>query len=134
MLTQFVVERANAPYLGIHDKLQIEGGVGKVGPVGWGMVGLGPCAQPELRILAILFRVWAESEEIVRNLALSVIMVTHSMAQALHFGDRTVMFHRGQIVFDVAGDERRGMTVPDLIELFKRDHGEELSDDALLLS
>jgi putative tryptophan/tyrosine transport system ATP-binding protein len=78
--------------------------------------------------------VMAVTEEIVRNLSLSVIMVTHSMAQALHFGDRTVMFHRGQIVFDVAGDERRGMTVPDLIELFKRDHGEELSDDALLLS
>ena len=74
------------------------------------------------------------TDEIVRELSISVIMVTHSMAQALNHGDRTVMFHRGQIVFDVMGDERRGMTVTDLIALFKRDHGEELSDDALLLT
>jgi hypothetical protein len=33
------------------------------------------------------------------------------------------MFHRGRIVFDVSGDERRGITVADLIALFKRDRG-----------
>jgi putative ABC transport system ATP-binding protein len=43
------------------------------------------------------------------------------------------MFHRGQIVFDVSGDQRRSMGVGDLLALFKRDQGEELSDDALLL-
>jgi putative tryptophan/tyrosine transport system ATP-binding protein len=74
------------------------------------------------------------TDDIVRDLSISVMMVTHSMAQALHHGDRTVMFHRGQIVFDVSGDERRRMTVNDLIALFKRDRGEELSDDALLLT
>jgi putative ABC transport system ATP-binding protein len=74
------------------------------------------------------------TDEIVRDLSISVIMVTHSMAQALHHGDRTVMFHRGQIIFDVTGDDRRRMAVTDLIALFKRDHGEELSDDALLLT
>jgi putative ABC transport system ATP-binding protein len=78
--------------------------------------------------------VMALTQEIVRDLSISVIMVTHSMAQALDYGDRTVMFHRGRIIFDVAGDARRGMTVPDLMALFKRDRGEELSDDALLLS
>jgi putative ABC transport system ATP-binding protein len=44
------------------------------------------------------------------------------------------MFHRGRIIFDVSGDERRKMTVADLIALFKRDRGEELSDDALLFT
>jgi hypothetical protein len=48
MLTQFIVERANAPCLRVHDKLQIEGG-GKVGPAGRGTKGLGPRALPELR-------------------------------------------------------------------------------------
>jgi putative ABC transport system ATP-binding protein len=60
-------------------------------------------------------------------------MVTHSMAQALHYGDRTVMFHRGKIIFDVSGEKRAALTVPDMLDLFKRDQGEELSDDALLL-
>jgi putative ABC transport system ATP-binding protein len=43
------------------------------------------------------------------------------------------MFHRGRIVFDVAGAERAATSVADLLSLFKRDQGEELSDDALLL-
>lgn len=73
------------------------------------------------------------TESIVAELKLTAVMVTHSMAQALQHGDRTVMFHRGEIVFDVVGDERRAMSVTDLLALFKRDQGEELSDDALLL-
>ena len=71
--------------------------------------------------------------EIVATLQLTTMMVTHSMAQALQFGDRTVMFHRGQIMFDVSGQERQNMSVADLLNLFRHDQGEELSDDALLL-
>jgi putative tryptophan/tyrosine transport system ATP-binding protein len=74
---------------------------------------------------------WTRS--IVSEFKLTTLMVTHSMAQALQYGDRTLMFHRGQIVFDVSGDERRSMGVADLLALFKRDQGEDLSDDALLL-
>jgi putative ABC transport system ATP-binding protein len=70
---------------------------------------------------------------IVSEFKLTAVMVTHSMAQALQYGDRTLMFHRGQIVLDVSGDERSSMGVSDLLDLFKRDQGEELSDDALLL-
>lgn len=73
------------------------------------------------------------TQNIIVELKLTAVMVTHSMAQALQFGDRTVMFHRGEIVFDVFGKERRAMSVADLLALFKRDQGEELSDDALLL-
>ena len=77
--------------------------------------------------------VMALTQRIVSELKLTTVMVTHSMAQALQVGDRTIMFHRGKIVFDVSGDQRRAMTVSDLLVLFKQDHGEELSDDALLL-
>lgn len=73
------------------------------------------------------------TRDVIAGLGITSVMVTHSMAQALQYGDRTVMFHRGNIIFDVAGDERRKMTVSDLLDLFKRDRGEELSDDALLL-
>jgi putative ABC transport system ATP-binding protein len=66
-------------------------------------------------------------------LGLTAVMVTHSMAQALHTGDRTIMFHRGRIVFDAGGAERDALTVEDLLALFKRTQGEELSDDSLLL-
>ena len=74
---------------------------------------------------------WTRS--IVLEFKLTTVMVTHSMAQALQYGDRTLMFHRGRIVFDVSGEERRSMSVVDLLNLFRRDQGEDLSDDALLL-
>ncbi len=73
------------------------------------------------------------TRDIIAQLKLTSVMVTHSMSQALHYGDRTVMFHRGRIIFDAEGDMRAAMQVSDLLALFKRDQGEELSDDALLL-
>lgn len=73
------------------------------------------------------------TRSIVAELKLTAVMVTHSMAQALQYGDRTAMFHRGRIIFDVGGPQRAAMRVNDLLELFKRDGGEEVSDDALLL-
>lgn len=71
---------------------------------------------------------------IVREFNLTVMMVTHSMKDALACGDRTVMLHQGQIVLDVAGEQRANMTVPDLLEMFSKVRGEELADDGLLLS
>lgn len=73
------------------------------------------------------------TKQIVNELKLTAVMVTHSMAQALHTGERTIMFHRGKIVFDADGPERDKMEVSDLLELFKREQGEELADDSLLL-
>ena len=73
------------------------------------------------------------TNSIVRELKLTAVMVTHSMAQALNTGDRTIMFHQGKIIFDVAGAERDKMTVEDLLHLFRREQGEELADDSLLL-
>jgi putative ABC transport system ATP-binding protein len=60
-------------------------------------------------------------------------MVTHSMRQALDFGDRTIMLHGGEIVLDVRGEERKGMQVEDLIEMFRRIRGQTIDDDELLI-
>ena len=62
------------------------------------------------------------------------MMVTHSMQQALNHGSRTVMLHQGQVVLDVSGEQRRGMTVQDLLAMFERTRGEVVADDSLLLS
>lgn len=74
------------------------------------------------------------TKTIVKEFNLTVMMVTHSMKDALACGDRTVMLHQGQIVLDVAGEQRTTMQVPDLLEMFSKVRGEELSDDSLLLS
>lgn len=74
------------------------------------------------------------TREVVARLGLAAVMVTHSMAQALETGDRTIMFHGGRIIFDRAGPERDGLNVADLLDLFKSRQGRDLSDDSLLLS
>lgn len=73
------------------------------------------------------------TRRIVEERKLTVLMVTHSMRQALDFGERTVMLHKGKVALDVAGDERVGLDVSDLLQLFGRLQGEEVTDDALLL-
>jgi putative ABC transport system ATP-binding protein len=73
------------------------------------------------------------TRRIVAEQKLTTLMVTHSMRQALDCGERTVMLHEGRIVFDVAGAERKGLDVPDLLALFARQRGQQLADDSLLL-
>ena len=73
------------------------------------------------------------TRELVASLGLTAVMVTHSMAQALSTGDRTVMLHGGRIIFDAAGERRAALGVEDLLHLFKEQQGTELSDDSLLL-
>ncbi|ASU21914.1 ABC transporter ATP-binding protein [Vibrio qinghaiensis] len=74
------------------------------------------------------------TKTIVKEFNLTVMMVTHSMKDALACGDRTVMLHQGEIVLDVSGEQRANMKVPDLLEMFSKVRGEELADDSLLLS
>jgi putative ABC transport system ATP-binding protein len=71
--------------------------------------------------------------KIVADSQLTTMMVTHSMRQALDYGDRTVMLHQGQVVLDVEGEQRAGLDVPDLLRMFERTRGETVSDDSLLL-
>ncbi|PWC82515.1 ABC transporter ATP-binding protein [Azospirillum sp. TSO5] len=74
------------------------------------------------------------TRRIVRDNRLTTLMVTHSMRQALDYGDRTLMLHEGRVVLDVAGEERAGLDVPHLLALFaKQRGGMEISDDSLLI-
>ncbi len=74
------------------------------------------------------------TDQIVKDNKLTTMMVTHSMQQALSHGTRTVMLHQGQVVLDVSGSERHGMTVQDLLNMFEKTRGEKVEDDALILS
>lgn len=75
------------------------------------------------------------TSQIIEEKKLTVMMVTHSMRQALDYGTRTIMLHEGKIIFDLEGKERSNYEVKDLLNLFAnaRNGGEELDDDKLLL-
>lgn len=73
------------------------------------------------------------TQKLVEEQKLTTMMVTHSMRQALETGERTVMLHQGQVVLDVSGEKRKGVSVSDLLQMFEKVRGEQVSDDALLL-
>jgi putative tryptophan/tyrosine transport system ATP-binding protein len=58
------------------------------------------------------------TNDLVREHALTTLMVTHSMEQALELGDRTIMMHRGEVLADLSGSERQGLNAGDLLQRF----------------
>lgn len=73
------------------------------------------------------------TDQIVKESKMTVLMVTHSMKDALEHGTRTVMLHQGKVILDVKGEERKNMTVSDLLKMFEKTRGAEIYDDSLLL-
>ncbi len=73
------------------------------------------------------------TETLVREQQLTTLMVTHNMKQALRLGNRLIMMHQGKVIFDVAGEQKREMTVEALLERFYTVRGEDFSPDRMLL-
>lgn len=78
-------------------------------------------------------KVIALTEKIVRENHLTCLMITHNMKSALEQGNRTLMMNRGEIIYDVQGDERKSLTVNDLLDQFKLASGKALSNDRMLM-
>lgn len=74
------------------------------------------------------------TREVVGRNNITTLMVTHNMKNALDLGNRTIMMDSGRIVLDVGGEERRGMSVDDLLEKFRAGAGKALDNDRILLS
>ena len=76
-------------------------------------------------------KVLALTVKLVETNKLTTLMITHDMRDALRFGNRLIMMHQGRVVVDVAGDEKKHLTVPDLLALFEKGAG-EVSDQMVL--
>lgn len=74
------------------------------------------------------------TRRIVAENGITCLMITHNIASALAMGNRTVMMADGQVVLDLAGEERSRMTMQELLERFRRAAGTQLDDDRILLS
>ena len=74
------------------------------------------------------------SDRIVAESHLTTMMVTHNMKDAIAHGNRLIMMYDGRIVIDVSGEEKKKLTVPQLLELFSKVSGSDEADDKLLLS
>ena len=79
-------------------------------------------------------KVLETTEQIVQRDHLTTLMITHNMRDAIAHGSRLIMLYDGRVVVDVSGEEKRRLTVPQLLELFGRASGSDEADDTLLLS
>ena len=62
------------------------------------------------------------------------MMITHNIQSALDLGNRTMMMDAGRVILDIKGKEREQITVPDLLNLFKKESHKTLDDDRILLA
>ena len=74
------------------------------------------------------------TRNIVEERKITCLMITHNMHQALELGNRTLMMDQGNIVLDLFGREREGLSVDKLLELFMAKAGKALDNDRILLS
>ncbi|MCI5802084.1 MAG: ABC transporter ATP-binding protein [Oscillospiraceae bacterium] len=74
------------------------------------------------------------TEKIVRRDGLTTLMITHNMRDAIAHGNRLIMMHDGHIILDIAGEEKKKLTVEELLEKFSRASGSEFANDRALLS
>ena len=74
------------------------------------------------------------TEQIVTERGLTTLMITHNMNDAIRLGNRLIMMHEGNVIYDVRGEEKKSLTVPDLLQKFEEVSGGELANDRMLLS
>ena len=74
------------------------------------------------------------TEEIVAKDNLMTVMITHNMADAIRIGNRLIMMHEGRIVVDVKGEEKKKLTIEQLLQMFEASSGSQMTSDKVMLS
>lgn len=79
-------------------------------------------------------KVLSLTQKLVDENGLTTLMVTHNMHDAIRLGNRLIMMHEGQVIYDVRGEEKAKLEVADLLKKFEEVSGGELANDRMLLS
>ena len=78
-------------------------------------------------------KVLEATQKIVSKDDLTTMMITHNMRDAIQYGDRLIMMYDGHIVVDVSGEQKKNLTVEQLLNLFSQASGSDEVDDKLVL-
>ena len=79
-------------------------------------------------------KVLETTDRIISQMNLTAMMVTHNMRDAITHGNRLIMMKDGKIILDIAGEEKKNLTVEALLDMFSKKSGEEFASDRALLS
>ena len=74
------------------------------------------------------------TQRIVERSGLTTMMITHNMRDAITYGNRLIMMYNGHVAVDVSGEQKKNLTVEQLLELFSKASGSDEADDKMLLS
>lgn len=74
------------------------------------------------------------TDKIIKENSLSAIMITHNMNDAIAYGNRLIMMMDGKIIYDVSGEEKSKLTVPDLLAKFSEHSDGGFANDRMMLS
>ena len=74
------------------------------------------------------------TDKIVSENKLTTLMITHNMHDAIKYGNRLIMMHEGNVVVDVRGEEKKKLTIEQLLSLFEANSGSQFGDDKAILS
>lgn len=73
------------------------------------------------------------TDQIVNRDHLTTLMITHNMRDAIAHGNRLIMMSEGRIILDIRGEDKKKLTVQNLLDQFEKASGEEFSNDQALL-
>lgn len=74
------------------------------------------------------------TDKLVVENNLTTLMITHNMQDAISHGNRLIMMHEGRVVVDVSGEEKKKLTINQLLELFETASGSAFTSDKVMLS
>lgn len=74
------------------------------------------------------------TDNIVNENNLTTLMITHNMSDAIKHGNRLIMMSDGKIILDIKGEEKKNLTVNDLLQKFQQASGSKLENDRMLLA
>ncbi|GFI34083.1 bicarbonate transport ATP-binding protein CmpC [Bacteroidaceae bacterium] len=78
-------------------------------------------------------KVLETTEYIVGKDHLTTLMITHNMKDAIVHGNRLIMLMDGKVILDIKGEEKKRLTVKDLLQKFEAASGEEFTNDQAIL-
>ncbi|MBQ8381853.1 MAG: ABC transporter ATP-binding protein [Clostridia bacterium] len=79
-------------------------------------------------------KVLALTDQLVNENRLTTLMITHNMKDAIAHGNRLIMMHEGRVILDIAGEDKKKLTVDDLLAKFSVASGSEFANDRAMLS
>ena len=74
------------------------------------------------------------SDKIIKENNLTALMVTHNMKDAIVHGNRLIMMNNGKVILDISGEEKKKLTVDELLKKFEMVSNSKLENDRMLLS